>query len=124
MSARLAIGRNVNRHGPLKGDLATHRAKELGISRATWFRRVKQGLVEKPAPPPNEAERHAAWKLRRLERQRAANAVAQSAFARWIETLKVAVNSESHLIALSAYHRLTPSEQAEFWQRARYGGEP
>lgn len=92
MTARQIPGRHRG------GDMATQRAKELGISRATWFRRVKLGLIEKPAPPPNAAERHAAWKLRREERRRAANAADQSRFARWIETLKVAppTRLESH----------------------------
>ena len=80
MNERLVIGRNRG------GDLAKQRATELGISRATWFRRVKQGLIEKPPAPPNEAERRAAWKLRRLERRRAANAADQNRFARWLET--------------------------------------
>jgi hypothetical protein len=44
VSERVIIGRNVNRHGQTKGDLARIRAAELGISRATWFRRVKAGL--------------------------------------------------------------------------------
>jgi hypothetical protein len=79
----MTIGRNRG------GDLASQRAAALGISRATWFRRVKQGLIEKPAPPPNEAERHKAWKLRRLERRRAQNAADQTAFARMLETLKL-----------------------------------
>ena len=67
----MTIGRNRG------GDLASQRAAALGISRATWFRRVKQGLIEKPAPPPNEAERRKAWNLRRLERRRAQNAADQ-----------------------------------------------
>jgi hypothetical protein len=87
MSQRSIIGRHRG------GDIARRRAEELGISRATWFRRVKLGLIEKPAPPPNAAERDAAARLRREERQRerrrAANADDQSRFARWIETLKV-----------------------------------
>jgi hypothetical protein len=79
----MTIGRNRG------GDLASQRAAALGISRATWFRRVKQGLIEKPAPPPNEAERRKAWNLRRLERRRAQNAADQTAFARMLETLKL-----------------------------------
>jgi hypothetical protein len=71
------------------GDLAKQRAKELGISRATWFRRVKNGLIEKPPAPPNEAARQAAWNKRREERRRAANHADQTRFARWLETLKV-----------------------------------
>ena len=76
---------NVNRRGALKGDLASIRAAELGISRATWFRRVKVGLIPKPPAPPNEAERRKAWKLRRLERQRAARAADQCRFAKLME---------------------------------------
>jgi hypothetical protein len=83
MSTRPIIGRHRG------GDLAKQRAKELGISRATWFRRVKLGLIEKPVPPPNEAERHAAWKLRREERRRAAVAADQNRFALWLETIRV-----------------------------------
>ena len=83
MSERIVIGRNRG------GDLAKQRAAQLGISRATWFRRVKQGLIEKPVPPPNEAERKKAWELRRAERRRAANRADQTAFARWLETLSV-----------------------------------
>src|ERR1019366_8006766 len=55
------------------GDLAKQRAKELGISRATWFRRVKNGLIEKPPTPPNEAARQAAWNKRREERAGSCN---------------------------------------------------
>jgi hypothetical protein len=83
MTARPIIGRNQG------GDLAKQRANELGISRATWFRRVAKGLIEKPLAPPNEAARQAAWNIRRQERRRAANHADQTAFARWLETLKV-----------------------------------
>jgi hypothetical protein len=83
MTVRAIIGRNRG------ADLATQRAKELGISRATWFRRVKNGLIEKPIAPPNEGVRQAAWNKRREERRRAANHADQTAFARWLETLKV-----------------------------------
>jgi hypothetical protein len=82
MTARAIIGRNRG------ADLAKQRANELGISRATWFRRVKNGLIEKPSAPPNEAARQAAWNKRREERRRAANHADQTRFARWLETLK------------------------------------
>ena len=82
MSAHAIIGRNRG------GDLAKQRAKGLGISRATWFRRVKKGLIEKPLAPPNEAARRAAWNKRREERRRAAYHADQTRFARWLETLK------------------------------------
>jgi hypothetical protein len=86
------IGRNRG------GDLAKQRAKELGISRATWFRRVKNGLIEKPSAPPNEAQRKAAWYKRRQERRRTANAAGQTRFARWLETLSITppTRLESH----------------------------
>jgi hypothetical protein len=83
MTARAIIGRNRG------GDLAKNRAAELGISRATWFRHVAKGIIEKPAAPPNEATRRAVWNKRREERRRAANHAAQTAFARWLATLKV-----------------------------------
>ena len=86
-TARPIIGRHRS------GDFARRRAEELGISRATWFRRVKLGLIEKPVPPPNAAAREAAARLRREERQResrrAANAADQNWFARWLETLNI-----------------------------------
>lgn len=82
MNARPIIGRHRG------GDIAKKRAKELGISRATWFRRVKAGLIEKPAPPPNAAEREATARRRR-ERRRAANVADQTRFARWLETLNI-----------------------------------
>ena len=84
MTARAILGRNRG------GDLAKQRSNELGISRATWFRRVKNGLIEKPPAPANEAARREAWNNRRQERRRAANHADQTAFARWLETLKVA----------------------------------
>jgi hypothetical protein len=83
MTARATIGRNQG------CDLAKHRANELGISRATWFRRVKNGLIDKPQAPPNEAARREAWNNRRQERRRAANHAAQTAFARYLETLSI-----------------------------------
>ena len=77
------VGHNVNRSGPLAGDLGRVRAAELGISRATWFRRVKAGLIPKPPAPPNEAERQRVVKARQLawrQKQRAA-AMAGNPFA-------------------------------------------
>jgi DNA repair protein RadD len=65
MTARAILGRNRG------GDLAKQRSNELGISRATWFRRVKNGLIEKPPAPANEAARREAWNNRRQERRAA-----------------------------------------------------
>jgi hypothetical protein len=93
MSARVIIGRNVNRRGALAGDLARIRAAELGITRATWFRRVKAGLIPKPPAPPNEAERQKVVKARQLawRRKQRAAAMAANPFARQQadETLKI-----------------------------------